>query len=83
MLDMELEQLNVNLSLLKVSERFSMLDAKPKSTLLAVHFKLPSQLRWSSYDDSGYMSEVPYAKVVGCHMYLMVCTRPIFLMQLV
>ena len=77
-IEMELEKLHVKISLLKVLARFSMLDVKPKSPLLSVHSKLSSQLCPSSYDDLGNMSEVPYVKVVGCPMYLMVCTRPDF-----
>ena len=60
----------------KVLERFSMLNAKPVSTSCSTHFKLSSQLCPSLDEESKYMSKVPYANVVGCLMYLMVCTRP-------
>lgn len=58
-----------------------MLDAKPVSTPLSTHFKLSSQLCPSSDKELEYMSKVPYANAIRCLMYLMVCTRPIFLMQ--
>ena len=60
----------------KVLERFSMLDAKPISTPLFAHFKLPLQLCPSSDEELKYMSIVSYANTVGCLKYLMVCTRP-------
>ncbi|KAK3032792.1 hypothetical protein RJ639_035895 [Escallonia herrerae] len=60
----------------KVLERFSMLNAKPVSTPLGAHFQLSSQLCPSTKEDVEYMSRVPYANVVGCLMYAMVCTRP-------
>ena len=53
-----------------------MLDAKPVNTPLSAHFKLSSQLCPSSNEELEYMFKVSYANVVGCLMYLMVCTRP-------
>ena len=52
-----------------------MLDAKPVSTPLSSHFKLSSELCPSLDEELEHMSKVPYANVVGCLMYLMVCTR--------
>ena len=53
-----------------------MLDAKPISTPLFAHFKLPLQLCPSSDEELKYMSIVSYANTVRCLKYLMVCTRP-------
>ena len=57
-------------------EKFSMLDAKPVSTPLANHFRLSGSQCPKNEEELENMSKVPYASVVGCLMYAMVCTRP-------
>jgi len=57
----------------KVLDRFGMSSVKPVSTPLANHFKLSSN-QCPKTDKE--VAEVPYASVVGCLMYAMVCTRP-------
>ena len=59
----------------KVIEKFNMQDAKPVSTVLSNHFKLSSTLCPKNEKEIEDMSKVPYASVVRCIMYAMVCTR--------
>ena len=60
----------------KVLERFNMNNAKPVSKPLANHFKL-STVQCPKTDFVKYdMSKVPYASVMGCLMYAIVCSRP-------
>ncbi|CAA0830118.1 Uncharacterized mitochondrial protein AtMg00810, partial [Striga hermonthica] len=60
----------------KVLQRFGMNEAKPVGTPLANHFKLSVDMRPKSDKETQDMVEIPYAIVVGCLMYSMVCTRP-------
>jgi hypothetical protein len=60
----------------KVLERFSMENAKPLSTPLANHFCLSTSQCPKTVEETEGMSKVPYASVVGCLMYAMICTRP-------
>ena len=60
----------------KVLEKFSMLDAKPVSTLLANHFKLFGSRCPKNEEEIENLSKVPYASAVGCLMYAIVCTKP-------
>ncbi|BFG26329.1 hypothetical protein CerSpe_126030 [Prunus speciosa] len=60
----------------KVLEKFNMMDCKPVSTPLEEHFKLSAQDCPSTDEEKEDMSKVPYASLVGCLMYAMVCTRP-------
>ncbi|BFG14424.1 hypothetical protein CerSpe_006980 [Prunus speciosa] len=60
----------------KVLEKFNMQEAKVVSTPLAAHFKLSGQQCPKSEEKQQVMEKVPYANVVGCLMYAMVCTRP-------
>ncbi|CAL2237091.1 unnamed protein product [Prunus armeniaca] len=60
----------------KVLEKFNMQEAKVVSTPLAAHFKLSGQQCPKSEEEQQVMEKVPYANVVGCLMYAMVCTRP-------
>ncbi|CAA0816208.1 Uncharacterized mitochondrial protein AtMg00810 [Striga hermonthica] len=60
----------------KVLQRFGMNEAKPVSTPLANHFKLSVDQCPKSDKETQDMVEIPYASVVGCLMYAMVCTRP-------
>ncbi|CAA0806530.1 Probable prolyl 4-hydroxylase 11 [Striga hermonthica] len=60
----------------KVLQRFGMNEAKPVSTPLANHFKLSADQCPKSDKETHDMVEIPYASVVGCLMYAMVCTRP-------
>ena len=40
------------------------------------HFGLSTTQCPKTYDDAQDMLKVPYASVVGCLMYVMVCIRP-------
>ncbi|KAL0286680.1 UNVERIFIED_CONTAM: Retrovirus-related Pol polyprotein from transposon TNT 1-94 [Sesamum angustifolium] len=60
----------------KVLDRFGMSKAKSVSTPLANHFKLSSNQYPKTDHEIEDMTKVPYASVVGCLMYAMVCTRP-------
>jgi len=60
----------------KILLRFGMNNVKPVSVPLASHFKLSSSLCPNTHEEKEYMSQIPYANVVGCLMYAMVCTRP-------
>eukprot|EP00253_Pinus_taeda_P034543 PITA_34543 len=60
----------------KILLRFCMNNVKPVSIPLASHFKLSSSLCPNTDEEKDYMSRIPYANVVGCLMYAMVCTRP-------
>ena len=51
-------------------------NVKAVSVPLASHFKLSSSLFPNTNEEKEYMSRIPYANVVGCLMYAMVCTRP-------
>ena len=57
-------------------------NAKPVSKPLMHHFILFTIQCPKTDDDVQDMSKVPYASVVGCLMYVMVCTRP-YLTQVV
>ena len=61
--------------ILKVLDRFDMLDAKSIQTPLGSQFKLSKVQAPVTNQDKFMMSEVPYAQVVGSLMYAMVCTR--------
>ena len=50
--------------------------AKPVYTPLAPYFALSAKQCPSSLDECPDISMIPYACVVGCLMYAMVCTRP-------
>ena len=60
----------------KILLRFGMNNVKPVSIPLASHFKFSSSLCPNTDEEKDYMSRIPYANVVGCLMYAMVCTRP-------
>ncbi|KAE8711925.1 Detected protein of unknown function [Hibiscus syriacus] len=60
----------------KVLDKFGMSNAKLVSTPLANHFKLSSEQCPKTDKEVVDMENVPYASVVGCLMYAMVCTRP-------
>eukprot|EP00253_Pinus_taeda_P013377 PITA_13377 len=60
----------------KILLRFGMNNVKPVSVPLASHFKISSSLFPNTDEEKDYMSRIPYANVVGCLMYAMVCTRP-------
>ena len=51
-------------------------NAKLVSTPLANHFRLSTTQCPKTDDDVEDMSKVPYANVVRCLMYAMVCTIP-------
>ena len=56
-------------------EKFSMLDAKPVSTLLANHFRLSSNQCSKNDEEIENMSKVSYSSAVRCLMYAMVHIR--------
>eukprot|EP00253_Pinus_taeda_P022280 PITA_22280 len=60
----------------KILLRFGMNNVKPVSVPLASHFKLSSSLCPNTDEEKDYMSQIPYANVVGCLMYAMVYTQP-------
>eukprot|EP00253_Pinus_taeda_P032737 PITA_32737 len=60
----------------KILLRFGMNNVKHVSVPLASHFKLSSSLCPNTDEEKDYMSRIPYANVVGCLMYVMVCTQP-------
>ncbi|KAL0357996.1 UNVERIFIED_CONTAM: Retrovirus-related Pol polyprotein from transposon TNT 1-94 [Sesamum calycinum] len=53
-----------------------MRKAKPVSIPLANHFKLFLEQCLETNREIEGMTKVPYASVIGCLMYVMVCTRP-------
>ena len=55
--------------------RFRVNDAKPRTTLLANHFKLSKKQSPKTAEERDHLTLVPYASAV-CLMYAMVCTRP-------
>ncbi|KAH9686485.1 Integrase catalytic domain-containing protein [Citrus sinensis] len=61
--------------ILKVLDRFDMLDAKSVQTPLGSQFKLSKVQAPVRNQDKSMMSEVPYAQAIGSLMYTMVCTR--------
>ncbi|GMJ10704.1 hypothetical protein HRI_004739600 [Hibiscus trionum] len=60
----------------KMLEKFGMSKAKPMSTHLANHFKLSTEQCPKTDKEIEEMEKVHYASVVGCLMYVMVCTHP-------
>lgn len=56
----------------KVIPRFGIENSKKVSTPLAAHFKLSTLMCLSNDEESEYMSQVPYASVVGSLIYVMV-----------
>lgn len=60
----------------KVSNRFSMTEAKPVQTPLANHFKLCVSQSPQTEVEKKLMESIPYASAVGCLTYAMICTRP-------
>ena len=60
----------------KVLQHFSMENAKAVSTPLPSHLKLTKEMCPKTQEEEDKMSKVPYALVIGCLIYVMVCTRP-------
>lgn len=60
----------------KVLGRFGMKEAKPVLTPIAQHFKLSEKHCQTTEEEVQSMSKIPYASVIGCLMYSMICTRP-------
>ena len=54
---------------------FNMQNEKPVSTPFSSHFKLSKEMFPKTQEEMEYMSEVPYASIVGSLMYAMVCIR--------
>ncbi|CAM8905326.1 unnamed protein product [Rhodiola kirilowii] len=57
-------------------KKFDMSNAKSVLIPVAQHFKLNTEQCPKNESELEHMSSVPYANVVGCLMYSMVCTRP-------
>ncbi|CAI7921577.1 unnamed protein product [Closterium sp. NIES-53] len=57
--------------LVYVLQRFELQHSTLQCTLLAVDHRLTRPFPDESFEPCG-----PYAELVGCHMYLMTCTRP-------
>ncbi|CAI7767989.1 unnamed protein product [Closterium sp. NIES-53] len=55
----------------QVFQRFELQHSSVQRTPLAVDHKLTGPFPDESFEPSG-----PYTELVGCHMYLMTCTRP-------
>ncbi|XP_073014568.1 secreted RxLR effector protein 161-like [Primulina eburnea] len=53
-----------------------MSSSKSVLTSLAQHFKLTASHKPETSEERNYMTNVPYASVVGSVMYAMICTRP-------
>ncbi|KAE8659941.1 putative ribonuclease H protein [Hibiscus syriacus] len=60
----------------KVLSKFNMQDAKPVSTPLGVHFRLPKDQTPKTEEERAHMVKMSYASAIGSLMYAMVCTRP-------
>lgn len=60
----------------KVLARFGMSSSKPIDISSAANIHLSTMFAPQSNEEKEYMSQVPYASVVGSLMYAMVCTRP-------
>ena len=60
----------------KLLEKFSIQDAKTRSTPLGTHFNLTKKQSPKTDEDKEYMAKVTYASAVGSLMYAIVCTRP-------
>ena len=60
----------------KLLEKFSIQDAKTRSTPLATHFNLTKKQSPKRMKTRKDMAKVPYASTVGSLMYIMVCIRP-------
>ena len=56
--------------------RFTLNDAKPRTSPLANHIKLPKEQSPKIAEGRDHMAVVPYVLAVGNLMYVMVCTRP-------
>ncbi|XP_057528050.1 secreted RxLR effector protein 161-like [Amaranthus tricolor] len=59
----------------KILSRFGMKKSKPISIPTSMSCKLSLSMSPQT-EELAYMSRVPYANVVGCLMYVKVCTRP-------
>ncbi|KAL8092162.1 hypothetical protein AgCh_034456 [Apium graveolens] len=60
----------------KLLQKFSVQDAKTRSTPLVSHFNLTKKQSPKMDEGKKDMAKVPYASAVGSLMYAMVCTRP-------
>ena len=60
----------------KVLEHFGKIHAKPVTTPLASHFRLPAQMSPQTENEKQQMVCIPYLCTVGSMMHTMVCTRP-------
>jgi len=61
---------------LKVLDKFNMVEVRPVTTHLAGHFKLSSKQCPQSSKEDKEISRVLYASAVGSLIYAMTCTRP-------
>lgn len=60
----------------KLFDKFGTRDIKSINTSLTQQFKVFSSWSQLIEDDEEYMNWVPYSNVMGCLMYLMICTIP-------
>lgn len=61
--------------ILKNLFRFGITSAKSLNTLSLANFKPSKAMTSQSESNIEYMKKVPYSSVVGCLIYVMVCTR--------
>ncbi|KAH9699128.1 hypothetical protein KPL71_024224 [Citrus sinensis] len=61
--------------IIKVLERFQIMDSKPVLTPLGAQFKLSEDMSPTSDVEEVKMADIPYSQTVGSLMYAMVCTR--------
>lgn len=59
----------------KILKRFNMNGVKPVNTPLIEHHKM-SMIQSPKNNVEIKMSQVPYASVMKCLMYVMICTKP-------
>ena len=62
--------------IVKVTQHFSMENAKAISTPLLNHLKLTKEMCPKTQEEEDKISKVPYSLAVGSLMYVTVCTRP-------
>lgn len=62
----------------KVISKFDISNSKDVNTPLKKHFKHSLDMCPKTNAKTEYVSKVPYASIVGCLMYLMICTNQIW-----
>ncbi|XP_062089634.1 secreted RxLR effector protein 161-like [Humulus lupulus] len=59
-----------------VGNRFGFADAKPVSTPISHQFRISCSQAPTTEEEASYLEFIPYTRIVGSIMYIMVCTRP-------